>query len=34
MQEARLRWFKHIKRSSTNASMRRCERLVVIGLRR
>lgn len=34
MQEVRLRWFKHVKRRSTDASLRKCERLVLVGLRR
>ncbi|XP_070026616.1 uncharacterized protein [Nicotiana sylvestris] len=34
MREARLRWFRHIQRRSTDAPVRRCERLVVVGMRR
>ncbi|XP_019259253.1 PREDICTED: uncharacterized protein LOC109237399 [Nicotiana attenuata] len=34
MQEARLRWFGHVKRRGTNAPVRRCERLVLEGQRR
>ncbi|XP_070057622.1 uncharacterized protein [Nicotiana tomentosiformis] len=34
MREARLRWFGHMKRRSTDASVRRCERLTLEGLRR
>ncbi|KAG5610987.1 hypothetical protein H5410_022268 [Solanum commersonii] len=33
IRKVRLRWFGHVKRS-TNALIRRCERLVVIGLRK
>ncbi|XP_070017332.1 uncharacterized protein [Nicotiana sylvestris] len=32
--EARLRWFGHIQRRSTDAPVRRCERLAVVGTRR
>ncbi|XP_070002878.1 uncharacterized protein [Nicotiana sylvestris] len=34
MREARLRWFGHIHRRSTEAPVRRCERLAVVGTRR
>ncbi|XP_070029240.1 uncharacterized protein [Nicotiana sylvestris] len=34
MKEARLRWFGHIQRRSTNAPVRRCERLAMVGTRR
>jgi len=34
MWEARLRWFGHIQRRSTDALGRRCERLAVVGTRR
>ncbi|KAG5575905.1 hypothetical protein H5410_056039 [Solanum commersonii] len=34
MQEVRLRWFGHAKRRSAFASVRRCERLTRVGLRR
>ncbi|XP_070013999.1 uncharacterized protein [Nicotiana sylvestris] len=31
MREARLRWFGHIQRKSTETPVRRCERLAVVG---
>lgn len=34
MWEAKLRWFRHVKRTSTDAPMRKYERLAIIGLRR
>ncbi|XP_070002810.1 uncharacterized protein [Nicotiana sylvestris] len=34
MREVRLRWFGHIQRRSTDAPVRRCERLAVVGMRR
>jgi len=34
MREARLRWFGHVKRRSTDAPVRRCERLALGGERR
>ncbi|XP_070025856.1 uncharacterized protein [Nicotiana sylvestris] len=34
MREARLRWFGHIQRRSTDAPVRRCERLALVGTRR
>ena len=34
MREVRLRWFGHIQRRSTDAPVRRCERLTVVGTRR
>ncbi|XP_070008445.1 uncharacterized protein [Nicotiana sylvestris] len=34
MQEARHRWFGHIQRRFTDAPVRRCERLAVVGTRR
>ncbi|XP_070043260.1 uncharacterized protein [Nicotiana tomentosiformis] len=34
MREARLRWFGNVRRSSTNAPVRRCERLTLEGLQR
>ncbi|XP_070012880.1 uncharacterized protein [Nicotiana sylvestris] len=34
MREARLRWFGHIQRRSTDAPVRRCERLAMVGTRR
>ncbi|XP_070032991.1 uncharacterized protein [Nicotiana tomentosiformis] len=34
MREARLRWFGHVQRRSTNALVRRCERLALEGTRR
>ncbi|OIT40013.1 hypothetical protein A4A49_51747 [Nicotiana attenuata] len=34
MREARLRWFDHVRRRSTDAPVRRCERLTLEGLRR
>ncbi|XP_070039058.1 uncharacterized protein [Nicotiana tomentosiformis] len=34
MHEARLRWFGHVKRRSTDVPVRRCERLVLRGERR
>lgn len=34
MREARLRWFGHMKRRSVDAPIRRCERLLVLGLQR
>ncbi|XP_070007787.1 uncharacterized protein [Nicotiana sylvestris] len=34
MREARLRWFGHIQRRSTDAPVRRCERLDVVGTMR
>ncbi|XP_075093167.1 uncharacterized protein LOC142177455 [Nicotiana tabacum] len=34
MREARLRWFGHIQRRNTDAPVRRCERLAVVGTRR
>ncbi|XP_070035032.1 uncharacterized protein [Nicotiana tomentosiformis] len=34
MREARLRWFGHVRRRSTDAPVRRCERLTLEGLRR
>ncbi|WP_284118872.1 hypothetical protein, partial [Klebsiella pneumoniae] len=34
MREVRLRWFGHIQRRSTDAPVRRCERLAVVGTRR
>ncbi|XP_019238436.1 PREDICTED: uncharacterized protein LOC109218522 [Nicotiana attenuata] len=34
MRELRLRWFGHVQRRSTDAPVRRCERLAVAGLRR
>ncbi|XP_070046825.1 uncharacterized protein [Nicotiana tomentosiformis] len=34
MREARLRWFGHVRRRSTDALVRRCERLTLEGLRR
>ncbi|XP_019256336.1 PREDICTED: uncharacterized protein LOC109234728 [Nicotiana attenuata] len=34
MRELRLRWFGHVQRRSTDAHVRRCERLAVAGLRR
>nr|XP_009774273.1 PREDICTED: uncharacterized protein LOC104224347 [Nicotiana sylvestris] len=34
MRELRLRWFRHVQMRSTNAPVRRCERLAMAGLRR
>lgn len=34
MRKVRLRWFGHVKRRCTNASMRMCESLAIMGLRR
>ncbi|XP_070026013.1 uncharacterized protein [Nicotiana sylvestris] len=34
MREVRLRWFGHVQRRSIDAPVRRCERLVVMGMRR
>nr|XP_009600282.1 uncharacterized protein LOC104095783 [Nicotiana tomentosiformis] len=34
MRESRLRWFEHVKRRSSNAPVRRCERLAIVDLRR
>ena len=34
MREVRLRLFGHIQRRSTDAPVRRCERLAVVGTRR
>ncbi|XP_070017365.1 uncharacterized protein [Nicotiana sylvestris] len=34
MRETRLRWFKHVKRISIDAPVRRCERLAMESLRR
>lgn len=34
MQEARLKWFGHVNRRGTDASVSRCERLALEGLRR
>ncbi|KAF3673281.1 Coiled-coil domain-containing protein SCD2 [Capsicum annuum] len=34
MREARLRWFRHVKRRGMNAPVRRCERLALDGFRR
>ncbi|XP_070025286.1 uncharacterized protein [Nicotiana sylvestris] len=34
MQETRLRWFGHVQRKSLDAPIRRCEQLVVEGMRR
>ncbi|XP_070014509.1 uncharacterized protein [Nicotiana sylvestris] len=34
MQEARLRWFGHMKRGSLDAPVRRCERLALTGMKR
>ncbi|XP_019236534.1 PREDICTED: uncharacterized protein LOC109216790 [Nicotiana attenuata] len=34
MREARLRWFGHVKRRSTEAPIRRCERLALEDMRR
>ncbi|XP_070019320.1 uncharacterized protein [Nicotiana sylvestris] len=34
MREARLKWFGHVKRRRTDASVRRCERLALRGERR
>ncbi|XP_070012936.1 uncharacterized protein [Nicotiana sylvestris] len=34
MQEARLRWFGHIQKRSTDAPVRRCEWMAVVGMRR
>lgn len=34
MQESRLRWFRHIKRKCMDDPMRRCDRLMVEGLKR
>nr|XP_009593913.1 uncharacterized protein LOC104090513 isoform X1 [Nicotiana tomentosiformis] len=34
MREARLRWFGYVKRRSIEAPIRRCERLVLVGIRR
>ncbi|OIT08557.1 hypothetical protein A4A49_18166 [Nicotiana attenuata] len=34
MREARLRWFGHVKRRSLDATVRRCERLALVGTRR
>ncbi|XP_070008003.1 uncharacterized protein [Nicotiana sylvestris] len=34
MREARLRWFKHVRRRSLDAPVRRCERLTLAGTRR
>nr|XP_009775638.1 PREDICTED: uncharacterized protein LOC104225513 [Nicotiana sylvestris] len=34
MREVRLRWYGHVKRRGVDAPVRRCERLVVVGMRR
>ncbi|XP_070021990.1 uncharacterized protein [Nicotiana sylvestris] len=34
MQEARLRWFRHVRRRSIDIPVRRCERLTLAGTRR
>lgn len=34
MREVRLRWFVHVKRRCVDVPLRRCERLVVVGVRR
>lgn len=34
MGEVRMRWLGHLNRRGANAMVRRCERLVVVGLRR
>ncbi|XP_070045910.1 uncharacterized protein [Nicotiana tomentosiformis] len=34
MREARLRWFGHVRRMSTDTLVRRCERLILEGLQR
>lgn len=34
MREARLKWYKHVKRKCIDAPVRRGERLVMVGLRR
>nr|XP_033511396.1 uncharacterized protein LOC117276177 [Nicotiana tomentosiformis] len=34
MRELRLRWFGYVQRRSTDAPVKRCERLAVAGLRR
>ncbi|XP_070039081.1 uncharacterized protein [Nicotiana tomentosiformis] len=34
MREARVRWFGHVRRRSTDAPVRRCKRLTLEGLRR
>ncbi|XP_070053996.1 uncharacterized protein [Nicotiana tomentosiformis] len=34
MREARLRWFDHVRRRSTDAPVRRCERLTLEGLQK
>lgn len=33
MRKARVSWFRHVKRGSKDSSVRRCEKLMVIGLR-
>ncbi|KAM3233961.1 hypothetical protein P3L10_019320 [Capsicum annuum] len=34
MREVRLRWFRHVMRRGTDASVRRCEKLALDGFRR
>jgi len=34
MREGRLRWFVHVKRRGSNARVRRCEMLAMVGLKR
>lgn len=34
MREAKLRWFEHVKRRCVDSSVRRCERLAIVGLMR
>ncbi|KAG5583186.1 hypothetical protein H5410_053813 [Solanum commersonii] len=34
MKEARLRWFRYVKRRYTDTPVRKCERLAIVGIRR